>query len=207
MLLSSVGTVVGRSVAQEARSKAGSLRAYIQTYLTDRVVVIVHSKNPTVVAAVPQPQSGVNQDWDDLLASGTREPGFSAKRFNRAFWTAFRTPLDESDARYLTVVSPIRFADLPPGQGPAGAVEIPRTYILGDQASDSDVAKCVAQWLQDHDLDEGTFTHLADERRVKQPTLPADDLLGRIVLALDPEELDQITIPVALVAKLRRMAV
>ena len=208
MLLSSVGTTVGQRVAQEARTRAGSLRAYIRTYLNDRLAVIVHSKNATIVAAVPQSQVSVSQDWDALLAAGTRESRSAARRFNGAFWAAFRKPLDESSARYLTVESPIRFTDLPPGQGPTGAVEIARTYILGDDASDANVAERVRQWLQDHNLEESRFIHVPEERGAKrQRTLPADDLLGRLVLALDPEELDQITMSVALVAKLRREAI
>ena len=124
------------------------------------------------------------------------------------FWTAFRKPLPDSSARYLSSDNPIRFADVPPGSAPPGSLEIPRAYIPGDEATDSDVAERIVEWLHDHDLDETRFLYVPrpPQHRPERP-LPADDLLGRLITALDPDELEKVSMPIALVAKLRRTPV
>lgn len=208
MLLSALGTSVDPQVMREVKYVAGNLANYIRTRLSGSVSVVQHSTNPTIIGAVPSSEAHFTQDWDDILARPDRDIDTSRKRYNRVFWTAFRKPLPDSSARYLSSDDPIRFADVPPGTAPPRSLEIPRAYIPGDEATDSDVAQCIAQWLCDHDLDETRFLYVPrpPQHRSERP-LPTDDLLGRLITALDPDELDNVTMPIALVAKLRRTPV
>ena len=208
MLLSALGTSVEPQAMREVKNVAGNLATYIRTRLSGSVSVVQHSANPTIVGAVPSSEAHFTQDWDDLLARPDRDINISRKRFNRVFWTAFRKPLPDSSTRYLSSDDPIRFADVPPGIAPPGSLEIPRAYIPGDEATDSDVAARIAEWLRDQDLDETRFLYVPrpPQHRPERP-LPADDLLGRLITAFDPDELDKVTMPIALVAKLRRTPV
>ena len=205
MLLSALGTSVDPQTMREVKNVAGNLATYIRTRLSGSVSVVQHSTNPTIIGAVPSSEAHLTHDWDRLLARPDRDIDTSRKRFNRVFWTAFRKPLPVSTARYVSTDDPIRFADVPPGSAPPGSLEIPRVYIPGDEATDGDVAERIAEWLRENDLDETLFLYVprSPQHRSKRP-LPADDLFGRLITALDPAELDKVTMPIALVAKLRR---
>lgn len=208
MLLSALGTSVDEQTMREVKNVARNLATYIRTRLSGSVSVVQHSANPTIIGAVPSSEAHFTQDWDRLLVRPDRDIDTPEKRFNGAFWTAFRKPLPDSSARYLSSDDPIRFADVPPGSAPPGSLEIPRAYIPGDEATDSDVVARISEWLRKHDLDETRFLYVPPppQHRPERP-LPTDDLLGRLITALDPDELDQITMPTALVAKLRRTPV
>ena len=208
MLLSSVGTTVGQRVAQEARTRAGSLRAYIRKYLNDRLAVdrAQQERNNrgsrSTIASKRQSRLGRS-------ASG-RHPRVPLRR--ETVQRCLLGDLPEAARRVEREVpnggEPNQIHRRATWARPTRAVEIAHTYILGDDASDANVAERVRQWLRDHNLEESRFIHVPEKRGAKrQRTLPADDLLGRLVLALDPEELDQITMSVALVAKLRREAI
>ena len=208
MLLSALGTSVDQQTMREVKNLARNLATYIRTRLNGSVSVVQHSTNPTIIGAVPSSEANLTQDWDHLLARPDRDIDTPDKRFNRAFWTAFRKPLPDSSARYLSSDDPVRFADVPPASAPPGSLEIPRAYIPGDDATDSEVAERISVWLREHDLDETRFLYAPrpPQHRSERP-LPTDDLLGRLITALDPDELDKVTMPIALVAKLRRTPV
>ncbi|MDE0039854.1 MAG: hypothetical protein OXU77_20195 [Gammaproteobacteria bacterium] len=208
MLLSALGTSVDQQTMREVKNHARNLATYIRTRLSGSVSVVQHSTNPTIIGAVPSSEAHFTQDWDYLLARPDRDIDTPGKRFNRAFWTAFRKPLPDTSTRYLSSDDPIRFADVPPGSAPPRSLEIPRAYIPGDEATDSDVAERIAEWLRDNDLDETRYLYLPrpPQHRSERP-LPTEDLLGRLITALDADELDKVTMPIALVAKLRRTPV
>ena len=208
MLLSALGTAVDAQTMHEAKNAAGNLATYVRTRLRGSVSVVQHSTNPTIVAAVPASEDHLSRDWDHLLAHPDRHIDPSRKHFNRAFWTAFRKPLPDSSARYVSIDDPLRFVDVPPGTAPPGSFEVPRAYIPGDEATDSDVSERIAEWLRDHDLEETRFLNAPrpPQHRPERP-LPTDDLLGRLITAFDPDELDKVAMPIALVAKLRRTPV
>ena len=208
MLLSALGTAVDEQTTHEVKSVAGNLANYIRTRLSGSVSVVQHSTNPTIVGAVPSSEAHFTEDWNHLLTRPDRHTGTSRKRFNPVFWTAFRKPLPDSSARYISSDNPLRFVDVPPGSAPPGSLEVPRAYIRSDETTDSEVAERIAEWLRDHDLDETRF--LCEPRppqhRPERP-LPTDDLLGRLINALDSDELDKVAMPLAVVAKLRRTPV
>ena len=208
MLLSSLGTALDAQTMREVRHVSGNLATYIRMQLPGSVSVVKHSTNPTIIAAIPSSEAHFTQDWDHLLARPPSDIDKRAKRFNRVFWTAFRKPLDDSSARFLSCDGPIRFVDVPPGTAPPGSLEIPQAYIPGDAATDSDVAQRIADWLGCNNLEETPFlyTPRSPRQETAQP-LPADDLFGRLILAFEPDELDNVAMPIALVAKLRRTPV
>lgn len=179
-----------------ARSVASGLEAYLRHRLADRVTVIRHSANPTVVAAVPAGAAG-EHDFDSLLEKPvSSSPDTSQPRFVPALWAAFRRPLDEGKERYVSVKRPIRFVDVAPGEHPENRVVIPRECISDAPG----VVERITQWLEVNELDSRPFLfeELAGER------LPSNDVLGRFLLALDPGDMTRISIPLDIVNKLRR---
>ena len=206
MLLSSLGTALSAPTMHEVKTAAGNLANYVRTRLSGSVSVVQHSMSPSIIAALPSSEAHVTQDWDHLLSSPDRHIAASRRRFDRVFWTAFRKPLPDSSVRYLSIDNPLRFTDIAPGSAPPpGSVEIPRAYIPGDEAMDPDVAGHIDNWLRDNDLDETRFLYAPQPppHRVER-RLPTDDLFGRLIVALNADELDTVTMPTAIAAKLRR---
>ena len=205
MLLSALGTI-DRQIAPEARRQSGGLRAYIEASLDDRVRVVQHGTKPTVIGAVPRNQETDDVgDWDallDELVGAQAERRLADRRFHRAFWAAFRQPLDESRERCVAMDGPVRFSDEPTGHQPYHTIEVQRELIVGQEASISDVHQSIGTWLTANNLEPTRFLETA-----RSDTLPSNDVLGKLILALSLEELDQISIPMPIVAKLRRQPV
>ena len=78
--------------------------------------------------------------------------------------------------------------------------EIDRKYIAGTDANSSDVLQNIEAWLDDHQLDPGPFLQRDD----MESSRSSGDLLGRLLEALDTEELRRLSIPLDIARKLRR---
>ena len=63
------------------------------------------------------------------------------------------------------------------------------------------VQREIDEWLTANDLDSAQFVV---NRSARQESLPSDDLLGRLLAALEPDQLKRITMPLDIVDKLRR---
>ena len=100
---------------------------------------------------------------------------------------------------------PIRFEDTHSAteNHPTGYVEVERQYIADAECDDGDVQRLIADWLIANKLDSGRY--LAANSAVAD--LPNDDLLGRLLVALDAEDLKRMTIPLDVIGKLRQQAV
>lgn len=198
MLLSALGAMEEGAIATTARAVSGSLRMFIEQKLGDDIVVVQHRTRPTIVGAVPRAAHNANDDWDVLLDKVTNSTT-SPHRYHPAFWAAFRKPIAESDTRYLTTSGPVRFVDLAQGPPPEHMVEVRRALIANPESTDADVHESIGAWL--------TASGVPVERyRDVKPTsaLPANDVLGKLVQALDADELAQVSIPMPIIAKLRR---
>lgn len=183
-------------IGARVKSVASGLEAYLRHRLADRVTVIRHSANPAVVAAIPT-DAAPEGNCDSLLEKTVgRATGVGEPRFAPALWAAFRMPLDAAKNRYMSVARPIRFVDAAPEDCPAGEVEIRREYI-----SDApDMVERIDRWLEENNLDRAPF--LLHDRHGGQ--LPPNDVLGRFLMALDPGDLERISIPLDIVNRLRR---
>ena len=200
MLLSELGShSTLREYADEAKKKPGWLAAYLRSKLAHRVKVIESKeKTPPVMAAIPADiEESPDTDVDATL-SRQKTKRRSGPRFHRAFWAAFLKELDSQKRRYVSVGPPPQFEDLftPITREVAGKYEVDSEYIVD---SDDDAAASIKKWLDHNRLDESLFLANTDGKQ-----LPSDDLLGRLIVALTPEELKHISMPLDIVRKLRQ---
>ena len=204
LLLSQLGNKVGGEIASKAREEAGGLAAYLRSRLAHRVRVVQHSSQPVVVGAIP---ADVGQDtvtdFDALLSRTQTGPSKATPRFQPAFWAAFRKPLEETKRRYISIRAPLRFVDAMPDERPEDVIEVQREHIVGPEAETADVVQQAQAWLTSNDNEVNPALYLSEERSAT-PRLPTDDLLGRLLLSLDPEDLKRVSMPLDIVSKLRQ---
>ena len=201
LLLSQLGARDDGNLAAQAKQEAGGLAAYIRSRLAERVRVIQHDEMPALVGAVPADAGIEEYGGANVLLERTRSQLSGTTRFHPALWAAFRKPLDESRTRYVSHTVPVHFEDVPPSEQPLGEfTEVERSYIL-DTAEASQVQRKIEDWLAANNLDSGAF-HVAKGHEKK--SLPANDLLGRMLVALDPDQLRRTTMPLDVVDRLRR---
>ena len=204
LLLSQLGNRDGGDIARKAREQAGGLGAYLRSRLAEHVRVVQHSSSPVIVGAVP---TDVDEDsitgFDALLSRAQTGPSKPIPRFHPVFWAAFRKHLEEGKRRYLRIRAPLRFVDAAPEERPEDVVEVQREHIVGPEATIVDVVQQIQIWLTANEKDVEPALYRSEERS-GTARLPADDLLGRLLLALDPEDLKRISLPLDVVSKLRR---
>ncbi len=203
LLLSQLGSADQGEVGKSAKELSTNLAEFIRNHAADRIRILSGSAYPLVMAAMPvdTEQEG---DVDALLARMRERPGTRGPRYHPAFWAAFRVPLEDGCRRFMTACSPLRFEDVASTESmPEGYVEVERQYVADAGADASDVGRQVAEWLAANGLSRESF--LAH----KQPSdrLPPNDLLGRLLAALDPDDLRRMNIPLDVVAKLRRQPI
>ena len=206
LLLSQLGTRDGGEIARQARQVAGGLAAYVRRRLADRVRVVRHSSKPVLIGAIP---ADVDQDtisdFDELLSRTQSGPVKATPRFRPAFWAAFRRPLEDTKRRYMSVRDPLRFVDATPDERPDDSIEVQREYIVGPDAETGDVLQQAQAWLTSNENVMESAPYLTKERLRATP-FPTDDLLGRLLLSLEPEDLERISMPLDVVGKLRRQS-
>lgn len=204
LLLSQLGTADQGNVGRLARELSGNLAAFIKRSAADRVRLANGSAHPLVLAAVP---ANVDQsvEVDDLLARARERAVISGPRFHRAFWAAFRVPLEEGQRRFLSTHRPIQFEDRPATNEshPVGYAEVERQYVADADCEAQGVQQLIASWLDANELDQVPF--LASNSAVAD--LPKHDLLGRLLVALDADDLKRVTMPLDIIRKLRQQAI
>ena len=203
LLLSLLGSEEGGEIGRLAKQEAGGLGAYLRHRLTARVRVI-HDSTNTVAGAIPvDAEVDANAGFDRLLEKTHSRSSGASPRFHAAFWAAFRKPLDESKGRYTSIRAPFRFVDVSSEERPDGFREIAREYVVGPDAEAMEVQQKAQDWLAANGLDPDRFLW-KDKADVAR--LPSDDLLGRLLLSLEPDELKRISMPLDIVSKLRRQS-
>jgi len=211
LLLSQLGGADSGEIARSAKLTAASLGEYLHRRLDSKVRVIRHSRNPTIIGAVP---ADVEADTDDLLAStyghSERLKEGASPRFHPAFWAAFRKRLDGSRKRYISVKKPLEFRDMSSEDLEErqagfveGSVEIERKYIADTEAEPAEVHQKACDWLEKNNLDQVPFL-MKNESAISHPF--HNDLLGRLLLVLGDDELRRISMPLDIVRKLRNQS-
>ena len=187
LLLSQLGA---QDIGKQAKEQAGGLRAYVERL--DQLTVIQHSGIQALVGVVPR---DVRESADDLLNRTQSD----TTTYHPAVWAAFRKELYRSKRRYISTEPPINFTDIQEGAPPSGFVEIQREHIANPADRVSEVVRRIKAWLEaNHKVDPAVFNRSTMGQR-----LPANDLLGRVLLALEPDELRRMSIPLDIVRKLR----
>ncbi len=203
LLLSRLGKKDDGDIMRETRQKTGSLKTYLIKQLAEHVRVIQHSTRPSVVGAVPaDAEAGAtNSDVDELLERTQGNLVKTTSRFHPAFWAAFRKPLDVSRQRYMKNHPPFHFQDLATAEDPPdGCFEVEREYVVGPDGEVAEVQKKAQDWLAAKNLQPMFFL----KGKTGGAHLPSNDLLGRLLLALEPDELRRMSIPLDIVSKLRQ---
>ena len=200
VLLSELGSADQGEIGRSAKKLSINLAGFIKDRMKDRVRIVSGSGHPPVMVAMPA-NIERDVDVDDLLARKREHSIARGPRFDPAFWAAFRVPLDEKKRRFVSTRAPILFEDTPSVEyDRAGFVEIERQYIA--TAGSDDVQQLISDWLRTHDLDHRTYLAAKKESSY----LPANDLLGRLLVSLEPDELKRMSIPLDVIGKLRREA-
>ena len=199
LLLSQLGSQDDGEVAKVAKSKMGSLSAYLRTRLPTKVKILQHSTMTVIIGVVPADANIPEADIDRLLEETI---GSGGRRYHAAFWAAFRKPLEPSLRRYLHVKRPPHFKDTGSEETVgAGYTEIDRTFIASLDADNAKVEESIRGWLESTEIEAQTFYQ---NQSARETTLPHDDLLGRLLTTLNADDLRRMTIPLDVVEKLRR---
>ena len=204
LLLSRLGGQEGGEIARllKQRTDGLSLRVYMQDELAGRVTVIQHSSRRELVGAIPVGE--IVEDADALLERITRVRSVqTGRRFHPAFWAAFLKPLDEPKRRYISVQAPVHFRDSLPDDQPKGFVEIESRYVAGPEVGLEKVHQKAESWLTDKGIDETPFLLRA---KTGIENLPTNDLLSRLLLSLDDDDLQRVSMPLDIVKKLREVS-
>ena len=203
LLLSLLGSRLGRENSHRIKLESSSLIDYLTRNLSSRVRVIHHSNNPSVAAVVPRE---IEEDEDSLFEKIPKRThdhiGGTGPRFRPSFWAAFRVPLDETMARYISTQEPIRFLDISSSDPkPGNHIEIGRQFIASSDSESIEIQQKIGEWLKENDLDPKPFLIDAKEKSIP---LPSKDVLGRLLLSLDSDDLKRVHIPMDIVKKLRQ---
>ena len=204
LLLSRLGNQYEGEIARQTKEQAGGLGAYLHRRLSNRVRVIQHGTKPPLIGVIPADvDTDAIGDFDALLDRTRSQAPQTLPRFHPAFWAAFRKPLHESKRRYMSVQAPLHFQDELPDHRPAGFVEVAREYVVGPDAETTDVQQKIQAWLADNGFEPTSFLMAG---KAGTAHLPSDDLLGRLLLALDQDDLKRLSMPLDIVSKLRRQS-
>ena len=197
LFLSQLGSADQGEIGKSAKKLSINLAEFVRQHVNDRVRIVSGSAHPPVMLAMP---ANVEHDVDvDALLARKRERLIArGPRFHPAFWAAFRVPLDEKNRRFVSIQAPPRFEDTPLVEyNRAGFVEVERQYIGAD---DGEIQQRISDWLDTNGLDGEIY--LAAPKASSD--LPPNDLLGRLLVSLEPDELKRMSIPLDVISKLRR---
>lgn len=203
LLLSELGSADQGEIGRSAKELSTNLAEFVRNHAVDRIRLLSGSDHPLVLAAMPaEVEQGA--DVDSLLARVRERSTTRSPRFHPAFWAAFRVPLEDGRRRFLAASPPFRFEDVAPADSTrTGSVEVERQYIANAGADASDVERLIAEWLTANELSRDGF--LAPKQT--NDNLPPNDLLGRLIVSLEPDDLRRMTIPLDIVGKLRRQSI
>lgn len=201
MPLSLLGSFEQGRISQEAKRHAVTLRLFLEQYAGGAVRVVEHTKNPTVVGVVPrdEPAEAI-PDWIEKSGGNATQ-----QWLHPALWAAFRKPLGEGSTRYIEAGPPVRFTDVEEGAAAADGIEVQRRFVVGPDDSAGAVYEKAMAWLRDNGFSASDFRPSTESKA--DAALPSSDLLGRLILALDARDLEKMSIPMEVVAKLRRVAI
>ena len=103
----------------------------------------------------------------------------------------------------MSVHTPLQFQDVLSDDRPDGFIEVDRKYVVGTEAEVTEVQQAIQHWLADNAFESTAFL---TTRTTATAQLPSDDLLGRLLLALESDDLKRLSMPLDIVDKLRRQS-
>ena len=205
VLLSELGIMEGGEFGAHAKRECGSLQEYLVERLADHIRVVRHSSIPTMIGVVPATEEGNMDHAFDRLSKESRDRlSPSSPFYYPAFWFAFVKPLDTSNRRYLSLDDSPWFQDITSEETPDGCVEIERKYIANSGIETSEIHNNILDWCKANELAPERFRSTRESSKTRKIRLPSEDLLGRVLVLLDTEDLKRISMPLDIVKKLRQ---
>lgn len=202
LLLSELGNMEQGNIGAHAKEKAQNLKSYLRNYLVEYIQIVSHPDKASVVGVIPAEVKDFSiVNFDRLTTSGDGLSPSDTPRYRAAFWAAFKKPIDASKRRYLRLIPPTDFQDMELEEAPDGFIEIEHKYIADVNMETMEIMKRIEEWIKINKFDKAQFlwTH-----KRKDSTLPSYNLLDRFLLALDPEDLKRVSMPLDIIKKMRR---
>lgn len=204
LLLASLGqqlTKRGYNLRTDLRGQ--KLVPFLQIELKDQVTVLTSPFDSLVRGIVPKGED-IGADIRSLFTPNT-ERGSARINFDKRVWIAFSNPIPENHVRVLQFEPEINFEDLPAEMAKDKEhMVVPRELVIPPAAKPSQVRNAELQqnirsWLKDHGI--------GIEKVVAKATIEAsargtDSLLSAILAALDRKDLERVSLPLDIVAKL-----
>lgn len=203
LLLSRLGDHDNGDIARSAKQKAGGLAVYLRRELVNHVRVIQHGTKPTITGVIPANAEIKDDEIDEFLDRTSSKSMNVTPRLHPAFWAAFRKPLDAHQRRYMSVQEPFYFQDTVPENKLDDLVEVAAEYIAGPDSDSMEVHRRARDWLSANQIEEVRFFS-KEEARERRPY--SNNLLDKLLLTLEPEDLKRISMPLDIVNKLRQQS-
>lgn len=204
LFLSSLGKLEDGDISRQIREEFEGVRSFLQEdeCLQDQLRVVTHSNFPAMVGVVPRDRkTDAIKDWDSMLEKS--RPSSVVPRLHPAFWAAFRKPLTKDMERFLKISDEsIRFEDTSSDSHATDGIRISPELLAEPHATDEEVYGNAEKWAQANGFNIIRF-RLSPKPHESQE-FPAKDLLSKIISTLDAEDLRKISMPLDVIAKLRR---
>ena len=201
LLLSDLGSLENGAIGKVAKETSGSLKAYLQDHLSDRVTVVQHSSKLAVIGALPA-GAEIDEDLsiDDLFFVSQKQTVQSVARYHPAVWAAFRKPLANDKLRYVSRDGVLHFVDVTTESAPEGFVKLDGELIDAGDGDPRLIESRILQWIDQNGLD---VTRFLLKRTASGSKFPSNDLLSEVLTSLEVEDLRRISMPLDIVQKLR----
>ena len=206
MLLSTLGSLDSGEVSSAAKRYGKGLRAFLEAAGGDRLMIVEHSERTAVIGVVPrEEETEAVANWDSGLEALVGRIGETRReRLHPALWAAFKKPLRDGMERYVHHEGSVGFRDVEALSGSHDGVRLDRCFIVGLEASPEEVYGKAVAWLKENELEVSMFRGGAVAEGAAK--LPSNDLLGKLIVALGPRDLEKISMSMDVVAKLRRLS-
>lgn len=203
---------LGKVLVQEGLDLRTLLRGeklspFIQRELKNEVRIVQSPKDPLIFAVVPQAASLTG----DLLEYFAPPPTHDKSMlFDARLWAAFSKPLPPGKTRRITLAPSIHFSDVEPtSKMEEGEIEIPADAIvpIGSKPQherNTILQKGIHDWLKSKGINREAV------RATDTSTLAwrhDNSILSLLIASLDHRELQRITIPLDVVAKLLKQKI
>ncbi len=194
LLLSTLGYIATQNgYVIENELKGIKLTPFIKDNLSNELDVVQPGTSALVFAVVPKGEAP-NVIEPAIKAGSVRYP---LRDVTRSLQAAFLRPIPHGFTRYILPSPKVSYVDVKLGEsGPSGAIWLDPQYLPeGARHGEGDhLLECILRWARAHGV-ENIYTR-------DTPPIPGQSLLAQLIAGLTHEELQRVTLPLDVVAKL-----
>ena len=183
------------------KDTSGSLKAYLQGNLSDRVRVVQHSSKFAVIGALPA-GAEIDDDLsiDDLFTVAQKQESSLGCPLSSGRMGRVQKLLPNGKLRYVSKDGVIHFVDVTTESVPEGFFKVDGELIDAGDGDPRLIESSILQWIDENGLDISRFQL---KRAASDPKFPSNDLLSEVLASLELEDLRRISMPLDIVQKLR----